>query len=349
MSRPPAPRPATQLADEPAEAPLQRPAVVELDDAPEADPGLAPPPPEALPDPATLPPRLQARARSGSALNRFALWSLSALLSFVLSVAAYDFVTGLFAAQSALGWVALVLTGLAVAALLLLALREVLALARMGRIEGLRQRAAQARARDNLREARAVVADLARLYARRPDLSAALAGLAAREGEVLDAAGLLAQAETALMAPLDAAALTEVEASAAQVATVTALVPLALADVATALFANLRLIRRLADIYGGRSSLFGNLALLRRVFAALLGAGAMALADDLVGSFASGGVLGRLSRRFGEGVVNGALAARVGLAAMEACRPLPFVALDRPGTSATVARALRGLVPVGRD
>ena len=101
---------------------------------------------------------------------------------------------------------------------------------------------------------------------------------------------------------------------------------------------------RLSEIYGGRSSSLGNLRLLRRVFTALLGAGAMALADDLVGSFASGGVLGRLSRRFGEGVVNGALTARVGLAAMETCRPLPFAALDKPGTTATTSRALAGFL-----
>jgi uncharacterized membrane protein YcjF (UPF0283 family) len=32
------------------------------------------------------------------------------------------------------------------------------------------------------------------------------------------------------------------------------------------------------------------------------------------------------------------------LAAMELCRPLPFVAAQRPGVSATVAQALAGLV-----
>ena len=160
----------------------------------------------------------------------------------------------------------------------------------------------------------------------------------------MDADALLDLVETEVMAPLDRAALAEVEAAARQVAMVTALVPMALADVATALYANLRMIRRLSEIYGGRSSSLGNLRLLRRVFAALLGAGAMALADDLVGSFASGGVLGRLSRRFGEGVVNGALTARVGLAAMEACRPLPFVALEKPGTTATTSRALAGFL-----
>jgi putative membrane protein len=151
--------------------------------------------------------------------------------------------------------------------------------------------------------------------------------------------------EAELMAPLDAAALREVEGAARQVATVTALVPLALADVATALFANLRMIRRVAEIYGGRSGTLGSWRLMRRVFGHLLATGAVALADDLIGSVAGGGILSKLSRRFGEGVVNGALTARVGLAAMELCRPMPFAALPRPGVTQTVSRALAGLIP----
>ena len=159
----------------------------------------------------------------------------------------------------------------------------------------------------------------------------------------MDADGLLALAEAEVLAPLDAMARAEVEAAARQVATVTALIPLALADVATALVSNLRMIRRVAEIYGGRSGSLGSWRLLRRVFLSLVATGAVALTDDLIGSFAGGGILSKLSRRFGEGVVNGALTARVGLAAMDICRPMPFVALPRPGVSATISRALAGL------
>jgi putative membrane protein len=99
----------------------------------------------------------------------------------------------------------------------------------------------------------------------------------------------------------------------------------------------------LSEIYGGRSGSLGSIRLMRKVFTALLGAGAMALADDLVGSVAGGGVLAKISRRFGEGVINGALTARVGLAAMELSRPMPFAALPRPNTGTTTTRALAGL------
>ena len=201
----------------------------------------------------------------------------------------------------------------------------------------------RAEAEGDLKSARRVVDQLLHIYRDRADMAWACARLDERRAEVFDADALLRLAETELMTALDQAALAEVEAAARQVATVTAFVPMALADVATALYSNLKLIRRLSEIYGGRSGSFGSLRLMRRVFSALLGAGAIALADDLIGSVASGGILAKLSRRFGEGVVNGALTARVGLAAMELSRPMPFVALPKPGTSATTTRALAGL------
>ncbi|MEH6774199.1 MAG: YcjF family protein, partial [Cereibacter changlensis] len=169
------------------------------------------------------------------------------------------------------------------------------------------------------------------------------ARLEERRAEVFDVDGLLGLAENELLVPLDQMARREIEAAARQVATVTALVPLALADVATALFANLRMVRRIAEIYGGRSGSFGSFRLLRRVFSYLVATGAVAITDDLIHSVAGGGVLSKVSRRFGEGVVNGALTARVGVAAMELCRPLPFHTAPKPKVTNLISRALTGL------
>ena len=322
-----------------------KPFLEEMDEA--ADPALAPPVPDALPEGQAMQAVAMLARTRGSGLTRFAMWAFSALFSFALSVAAYDFVTGLLARNEVLGWVAFVLVVLAVAAGLFLALREWGAFLRLKRLDGLRQRAIAARASADLKEARQVVAGLTGIYAARGDTAWGRARLAEREGEVMDADALLALAERELLTTLDAGARLVIEGAARQVATVTALVPLALADVATAAVANLRMIRRIAEIYGGRSGSFGSLKLLRRVFGSLVAAGALALTDDMIGSVAGGGVLSKLSRRFGEGVVNGALTARVGLAAMELCRPLPFVALERPAVSSLVKRALAGLVPRG--
>jgi hypothetical protein len=112
---------------------------------------------------------------------------------------------------------------------------------------------------------------------------------------------------------------------------------------AAALTANLRMIRRIAEVYGGRSGMLGSWRLTRTVFTHLIATGAVAIGDDMIGSIAGGGVLSKVSRRFGEGVINGALTARVGIAAMEVCRPFPFHTTKKPTVTALGRRALTGL------
>lgn len=146
-----------------------------------------------------------------------------------------------------------------------------------------------------------------------------------------------------MIAPLDLAAEREVAAAARQVATVTALVPLALADVVAALTANLRMIRRIAEIYGGRGGVLGSWRLTRAVMTHLVATGAVAVGDDMLEPILGGSILGKLSRRFGEGLVNGALTARVGVAAMEVCRPIAYDAENRPRARRLVKQALGGL------
>ena len=53
------------------------------------------------------------------------------------------------------------------------------------------------------------------------------------------------------------------------------------------------------------------------------------------------GVAAKLSARLGEGVLNGLLTARLGLAAIEVARPLPFAALPKPALSDIAGDLLR--------
>ena len=319
---------------------LKRPLLEDRDD--EVDPSLVEAVPD-LPDGRAMQAMELLAARRGSGFGRFAIWVFSTLVGFVASVWAWRFVTGLFAANTVLGGFALVLMGTAVLVALVMAAGEVQAFSRLRRLDVIRAEAEQAASSADIKAARGVVGHVLRLYAGRQDLAWGRARLEERQAEVMDADALLALTEAEMVAPLDAMALREVEVAARRVAMVTALVPLALADLVTALVSNLRMIRRVAEIYGGRSGTLGSWRLLRRVFVSLVAAGAVALTDDMLGTLAGGGILSKLSRRFGEGVVNGALTVRVGLAAMDLCRPLPWIARPRPGVSATVSRALAGL------
>ena len=86
---------------------------------------------------------------------------------------------------------------------------------------------------------------------------------------------------------------------------------------------NLRMMRELATLYGGRPSTLATLRLARMVVSHLAVTGGIALSDNLIQHVVGKGLLGRLSARFGEGTVNGILTARVGLAARDVCRPIP--------------------------
>ncbi len=325
------------------------PILFDLDeDAPRAAPSEAPP----VPDPDLPPPDGRAMqtiaalaARRPSRLARLFWGLLGSILTLAISLAAWNFATGLIASVPLLGYIVSGLMVALIIVLLVIALREIAAFARLGRIDALHRAADTALADDDLPAARRLTDDLVKLYAAREDTRWGRDRLAERRGDQFDAAALLALTETELLMPLDAAAARQVEAAARQVAAVTALVPLALADVVVALSANLRMIRRIAEIYGGRSGTLGSLRLTRAVLTHLVATGAVAVGDDVISSVAGGSLLSKVSRRFGEGVVNGALTARVGVTAIEVCRPLPFSPGKRPKVRRLLATALSGLFP----
>jgi putative membrane protein len=119
--------------------------------------------------------------------------------------------------------------------------------------------------------------------------------------------------------------------AAKRVSLVTAVSPRAVVDIAYVAFEAARLIRRLSELYGGRPGTLGFFRLARGVLAHLAITGSIALGDGFVQQILGHGVAARLSAKLGEGVVNGMLTARIGLAAMDTTRPLPFHALRRPG------------------
>lgn len=323
------------------------PVLIELDEAPEAGPEAAAPVPDvgaAMADGRAMQVVATLGAKRPSRLARFFWSAVLGLIGFAASLAAWNFVTGLLTANPVLGWIAFGLITAVLLALLLIALRELAAFSRLGRLDRVHRAAEAALAEGDLKGARAVVGQISALYAGRAEVRLGRETLDRQKEELFDAASLFALAEAEVMAPLDAAASAEVEAAARQVATVTALVPLALADVAVALTANLRMIRRIAEVYGGRAGTLGSWRLTRAVMTHLVATGAVAIGDDLLSSALGGSVLSKVSRRFGEGVVNGALTARVGLAAIEVCRPLPFGEGRRPSVTGLIRRALTGLL-----
>ena len=188
---------------------------------------------------------------------------------------------------------------------------------------------------------RRVATELSALYADRPETARGRAALAGHLDEVVEGRDLLVLAEREILAPLDATAQRLVLEAAKRVSVVTAISPRAIVDIAYVAWENLALMRALADLYGGRPGTLGFLGFAGRVVTHLGVTGGMALGDTLVQQLVGQGLAARLSARLGEGVVNGLLTARIGLAALDLVRPMPHLGLPRPSLGAIVGELTR--------
>jgi putative membrane protein len=287
-----------------------------------AEPDIA----ESVPPPASPPKR-------HSRLAAIFLGAFGILVSLAVGLWTDHLIRELFQRAEWLGWLAAGMAAIAAVALLIILIREMLALSRLASVEKLRARALDAIIRDDAKDARAVVDELSALVAGKPDTAAGRRALAELRGEIIDGANLVRLAETEILAPLDARAKVMILDAAKRVSLVTAVSPRALVDIAYVVFESGRLIRRLSELYGGRPGTLGFFRLARSVLAHLAVTGAIAAGDDFVHQIVGQGLAARLSAKLGEGVVNGMMTARIGIAAMQAARPLPFTAVKRPGIS----------------
>ncbi|GGD91238.1 UPF0283 membrane protein R01807 [Aureimonas endophytica] len=297
-----------------------------------------------LPETAPLP------KRRGLPFAKLFLAALGALVSIALGLAVDNLVRDLFTRADWLGWTAIGLAGLLLLGALGVVAREIAGLLRLKAVEAERKAATKAFELDSAREAAEVVDRLTGLLAQHPETAGGRSRLAALKDEVIDGRDLIILAERELLEPIDRRARALVMASAKRVSVVTAVSPKALVDISYVLFENVRLIRRMSELYGARPGLIGLAKLTRDVVGHLAVTGSISIGDSLVGQVVGHGLAARLSARLGEGVVNGLLTARVGIAAMDLCRPLPFVRARRPriGDFMNDLIALQGGGRIGR-
>ncbi len=243
-----------------------------------------------------------------------------------------------------LGWTTLGLLLLAALAAVMLLLREIIGYSRLARLHRLKADVAAALRDRNQRRERKAARRLADLYAGRPPLALAVRRFREHARDVHDPGELLALADRDIVATLDAEARALITRSAKRVATVTAMSPIVLISVGYVAIENLRLLRALASLYGGRPGFLGSLRLARLVLGHIVATGGLALTDDLLGQFLGQDILRRLSRRLGEGAFNGALTARIGVAAIEVIRPLPFLAAKPPRVRDILGAVLKPMI-----
>lgn len=273
--------------------------------------------------------------------SRLLLSALGGLVTLAMGLAIDNLIRDLFTRNDWLGWLGLVLTAIAALALVGLAAREIVGLTRLRLIDDIRSRAVEAASADDRDKARMAARELIALYAARPETARGRNALSSHVSEIIDGRDLIGLAETELLIGLDEAARAMVLSSAKRVAVLTAVSPRALVDLLFVASEILRLIRRLATLYGGRPGVFGFIRLTRAAITHLAVTGGMAAGDSIIQQFLGHGIAARLSARLGEGVINGLLTARIGIAAIEVCRPLPFIIGRPPRLSDVMSELVR--------
>ncbi|WP_413722804.1 YcjF family protein [Sodalis sp. RH24] len=122
----------------------------------------------------------------------------------------------------------------------------------------------------------------------------------------------------------------EISRSAAESALMIAVSPLAIVDMGFIAWRNLRLINRVAALYGIEVGYFSRIRLFRLVLLNIAFAGVSEWVREVGLDWMSQDLTARLSARVAQGMGAGLLTARLGIKAMELCRPLPWIEGDKP-------------------
>jgi putative membrane protein len=268
--------------------------------------------------------------------SRFSVWTklfwsaLGGLLTMAVGLWFWRLIDDLARTNVYVGWAGMALLGLAVLALLALIIREANGLRGLAAAAEMREAAGKAAADDDGDAARAIVRRLIAHQAKDAGTAKARQAMEAHLGEIIDGKGLLTLADRTLLTPRDELAKQAIASAAKRVSVVTAISPRALVDILFVTAQSVMLTRRIAELYGARPGALGFLRLGRRILGHLAITGGVAITDSVLSQLVGHGLAARLSAKLGEGVLNGLLTARVGLAAIAACRPLPFLADKEP-------------------
>jgi putative membrane protein len=272
---------------------------------------------------------------------RFAVL-LATSIVFFAGMQLYGFVLAAAALAPGLGWVALGLGGATLLAGGLWARHEIREFRRIARVEALQEEGERLLAEDQAGASQGWFAAVMRQLADVPAAAPGVARFQAMSVDAYAAGDALRLFEREVLADLDRNALAAVSRAVRDGAVGTAASPLAALDALIVFVRSLRMIREIAAAYGFRPGGLTSLAVLRRVLTnATTVAGADIVAEltaDVVGGLGHK-LAGTLSARLGVGVFAGMRMARLGIATMRACRPLPFLA-EKPQIAQILRRSI---------
>ncbi len=255
--------------------------------------------------------------------------AIAVFLLLSLGRSAFQLVEELLRDSPWLGGFAVFVGLIGVIAALMLVIREITGITSERRIERIRADAIDVLVIGNEKAAAEVATRVIRLY-RGGAASTAMSRVDTLSDVIMAGEDRLIFVERETLASRDAEAKRIVANAAKQVSVVTTLSPRAAIDVLFVAYAAIRMLRRLSRLYGGRPGVWGFFRLLKGAFTHLAVTGGIAVGDSLLQQVFGLGVAAKVSARLGEGVLNGMMTARFGLAAISVCRPLPFIGQQPP-------------------
>ena len=127
-----------------------------------------------------------------------------------------------------------------------------------------------------------------------------------------------------ILSKVDEKALAEVAKFSTEAVVLVALSPIALVDMMLMFWRNLRMIDKIAGLYGLKIGYWSRIKLIKQVFINMAYAGASELVIDLGADLVGAELLGKLSARMAQGLGAGMLTSRLGIQTIKLCRPIPF-------------------------
>ncbi|SGZ05207.1 Putative uncharacterized protein [Moritella viscosa] len=211
----------------------------------------------------------------------------------------------------------------------------------MAALAGLQDKAEQLKVTNDVGQAKGFIAKLTQFYKGKPQASLLAKSITTMPDYSSDKEGIV-HLEQVFLAPLDKEALRRVSKHSLQTGVVVAASPWAAVDMLLALWRSMKMIDEVGQVYGMRPSLANRYKLLKSVirYLALIGVSELAL-DEMLQEFGTTSLAGITGARLSQGVGAGVYTARIGLAAVAACRPISFSPENKPKLKDFIKRIIQ--------
>ncbi|TLU64849.1 TIGR01620 family protein [Thalassotalea litorea] len=128
-----------------------------------------------------------------------------------------------------------------------------------------------------------------------------------------------------VLSEVDKQAMEQVAKFSSEAVVLVAISPIAIVDMMILLWRNLRMLDKVAGLYGIRLGYWSRISLIKQVFVNMVYAGASEIIADVGVDMLGVETLGKLSTRLAQGLGAGMLTAKLGIRTIKLCRPVPFV------------------------